>query len=337
MNRAFRRLAAALLVAWGAVSGAWAGDISEDLLAAAIQRYEAGEYQSAIGSINAALRGRLPGSLIPKAYYYRGLANRKAGRPGEAINDLTRAMGQPGLMDAERSDAKENLQVAYQEAGLSPRETVVVARETNAAPPARTPLPALRGTMDGKTDTTPITTGAVASQPATSKVAAVAAWSTSTTSAPAGRSEPAAAPASPTPRSSAWTNHQVALAPLPTVPVPVEKRKAPATDNATVKRAALPSVPVASPFATVVSATPELPGNEVRLLVGDASSRGEAIQLAVRLTSQRGAVLGPRRPQIAASADAASYRLRLGPFTDTREAMALCQSLRESGYACVTE
>jgi cell division septation protein DedD len=92
---------------------------------------------------------------------------------------------------------------------------------------------------------------------------------------------------------------------------------------------------------TQVSATPAPPPAPaaISLLVGEAHSRNEAFALVVRLTSQRGAELGPRRPQIAETqfADTSIYRLRLGPFTDQSQAMALCRSLRDSGYECVSE
>jgi tetratricopeptide (TPR) repeat protein len=312
-------------------------DVSEELLAMAIQRYEAGEYQSAIGSINAALRDRLPGSLTAKAYYYRGLANRKTGKPADAIHDLTRSIAQLGLTDAERSDAKENLQIAYQEAGLSPGERVVVARGAAAEPPApkSSPPPALRGTTDWKAEPAPLTTGTIASQPPVSKVAAAATWSTSTVAAPAPATT-AAPSSSAIQRSSAWTSQQVALAPLPVVPTRVGKRKTAKAEPPPVKHTPLRNISAATPFATQVLPA-VMPIGEVRLLVGEAHSRGEAFALAVRLTSQRGATLGPSRPQITASADAATYRLRLGPFADASSAFALCKSLRESGYACVAE
>jgi hypothetical protein len=82
------------------------------------------------------------------------------------------------------------------------------------------------------------------------------------------------------------------------------------------------------------------PPPEIRLLVGAAHSRSEAFALIVRLTSQRGATLGPRRPQIADTTPPGSaplYRLRLGPFADAGHAQSLCRSLNDSGYPCAIE
>lgn len=105
-------------------------------------------------------------------------------------------------------------------------------------------------------------------------------------------------------------------------------------------------VPPVSPPATApmmpapVTAAPAT-APEIRLLVGAAHSRSEAFALIVRLTSQRGAALGPRRPQIADTTPPGTstplYRLRLGPFADAGHAQSLCQSLNDSGYPCAVE
>lgn len=327
------------LLGWYATATA---DIADDILARAIDRYRAGDVEPAIGGINAALRGRLSGDQLAKAYYYRGLAHRKAGQPGQAITDLTRALDYPGLTDAERSDARENLGVAYQEAGIAPDEKVVVARTGNDVP--RTASTAAPSPKPGIVPPPTTVTGSVetpaklseAPGPAPAKTTA-AVWQTSTDSTHA---QPGA-------RSASWNSQQVALAPLPPVPKPAKSQKQAAAAVPPTERpvTALPSparTASLAPFVTQVSAAPPavaLPPAEVRLLVGQASSRNEAFALAVRLTSQRGGELGPRRPQIAEMrfADTSVYRLRLGPFSDQAQALALCRSLRDSGYECITE
>lgn len=147
----------------------------------------------------------------------------------------------------------------------------------------------------------------------------------------------------------AWTKQQIALAPLPPVP-PAKKQTGvsagPKPVSLPVARKPEVSAPASSPapslaaFVTEVAAAPAATApTEIRLLVGEPGSRSEAFELAVRLTSQRGAALGPRRPQIAETrfADASFYRVRLGPFSDAGQAMALCRSLSESGYRCNSE
>ncbi len=358
MGRGIRILAAAILWSGAGIFAAGAGDISEDILSRAIDAYKAGEVEPAIGGINAAMRGRLPGSLTAKAHYYRGLAYRISGRPGDAIVDLTRALQYSGLTDAERSDASENLEVAYQEAGIAPNEKVVVAQtgksEPEKASPAKAPekqseswpAVAVTGSVDEK---------APAAAPPAKKVEAAGPWSTATAAAPARRPDPvpvpapAAVKAEPREASPAkWSSQQVALAPLP--PVPAVKKSSPEAKAVAGTPVAKPvraepairlaaATPALAPFATEVTAAPPAPPSEVRLLIGETHSRSEAVALAVRLTSQRGAGLGPRRPQVieARYADASVYRLMLGPFTLPDQAMTLCRSLRDSGYACVWE
>lgn len=205
------------LLGWYATAAA---DIADDILARAIDRYRAGDVEPAIGGINAALRGRLSGDQLAKAYYYRGLAHRKAGQPGQAITDLTRALDYPGLTDAERSDARENLGVAYQEAGIAPDEKVVVARTGNDVPrTASTAAPSLKpGIVPPPTTVTgSVETPAKLSEapgPAPAKTTA-AVWQTATESTPA---QPGA-------RSASWDSQQVALAPLPPVPKPAKSQK----------------------------------------------------------------------------------------------------------------
>jgi hypothetical protein len=108
----------------------------------------------------------------------------------------------------------------------------------------------------------------------------------------------------------------------------------------TVASAAPASTPATAPMVPApVTAAPLAPP-EIRLLVGAAHSRSEAFALIVRLTSQRGAALGPRRPQIADTTPPGSaplYRLRLGPFADAGHAQSLCRSLNDSGYPCAVE
>ncbi len=444
MSRAFCSLTAVILLLATGSLVASAADVSEEILAKAISAYKAGEMEPAIGGINAAMRGRLPASLLASAHYYRGLAYRRRSEPGRAITDLTRALEYGGLSEAERSEAKENLQVAYQEAGIAPNEKVVVARASQFAEPPATSVPrtaewptqtiqpasvtVATGSVDVKKDRPSAAAANAAAEPWA--VATAVAPSPPPVTPPKAPPPVVAAPASvqaapaPAPKATAssapkalaaaeqpasWRSQQVALAPLPSIPPAVKpaakksaaaeapapkpearkptaaeapapkpeakkteaaekpaakpevkkataagaagpkpeaKKTAAAEAPAPKQAAAAPQRPVQlaalAPFATEVSAAPTLPAppaGEIRLLVGETHSRSEAFALAVRLTSQRGGTLGPRRPQIAETkfADSAVYRLRLGPFADEGQAMSLCRSLRDSGYACVTE
>ncbi|MFA9550757.1 MAG: hypothetical protein ACERIL_06770, partial [Hyphomicrobium sp.] len=107
----------------------------EKLYNAGIKAYEAGKHADAIKHLGAAIRaGGLQKPQIAKALYYRGLAFRKKGKPGQAISDLTSAYWlNEGLTTAQRSDALTNRNAAYREAGISnapaASESVVVATE----------------------------------------------------------------------------------------------------------------------------------------------------------------------------------------------------------------
>jgi hypothetical protein len=313
-----------------------------------------------------------------KAHYYRGLTHRRLGQPGQAITDLTRALEYGGLTDTERTDAESALQGAYQEAGISPNEKVIVAKpsEEELRPPAKSaaaPAPSPVKVTEPVRVTEPptksaaaapsrvpdfgatIVTGSLQGEMAAAAAGPAQAWHTSTAAAPVPEAKPTPqqkstavvpvlqakplpqakpstpAQSQPNTRSSAWTSQQVALAPLP--PVPVQPKKSAAAEKKQ------PAASVA-PFVTEVAAAPQpVAPAEVRLLVGETRTRNEAIALAVRLTSQRGAQLGPRRPQIAETrlADTQIYHVRLGPFTDPMRATSLCRSLRDSGYDCVAE
>ncbi|CAN1722408.1 SPOR domain-containing protein [Hyphomicrobium sp. 1Nfss2.1] len=295
MSRATRTFASTVFLLALGFSLPAAADIADEILAKAIERYRAGETEPAIGGINAALRGRLSDPQLAKAYYYRGLAHRRAGRPNDAISDLTQALSSGGLSESETTDATESLHAVYRELGTGVRADT--ASVPAAAEPARSWAPS----------DVAISTGAL--------------------------QEPK--PEVPAARPKAWAKQQVSLAPLP----PARKQSDASTTSK--PRTTASSTAALTPFVTEVSIAPaqDLPPSEIRLLVGQAHSRSEAVALAVRLTSQRGFGLGPRRPQIAetAFADSAIYRVRLGPFANLDDALALCRSLRDSGYDCVRE
>jgi len=359
---------AILLAAAGPVPAA-AADVAEEVLAKGIEAYKAGKLEPAIGGINTALRGRLPAAQMARAYYYRGLAYRKQGNPGRAIPDFGLALEYPGLTDAERSDVQESREAAYREAGISEGERVVVAtaRATNAAPPA----PETAG-LSFQTSTI-VTTASVSTQPPAAKPApspspTTSGWSSSANAATV--APPLFNPSKELPRAAAksWTDGEsVVVTPLPAVaptkpsarPVPQSAVAAPqpavaAPPPPLAKPREAPAAKPLPPFVTQVAAiTPMLPvatatppvvpqaaPPPVHIVVGEVRSASEAFALSIRLISQRGAALGPRKPEIMHATMANGeilYRLRLGPYAAVSDALALCQSLRDSGYACITQ
>jgi len=339
-------LAAAILLVAGCGNALADTDISEAVLARAIEAYKAGDIDPAIGGINAALRGRLSTESTAKAYYYRGLAHRKANLPGQAISDLTLALQFSDLTEPDRSNASENLSVAYDEAGIAPNEKVVVVKPSNAGVRQNTPSTvASRGPSATAVATASVAKPEVPQSGSGGSEPAVQAWSTpAPAEAKAGGADSTAA------RSTGWVSQQVTLAPLPPMSMlPTKKPTLPAVaakPKTSTGRQPAASAAAIAPFTTEVSvarneyfANSNAVGGEMRLLVGDSRTRSEAFALAIRLTSQRGSTLGPRRPQVVSGAigDTVSYRLRLGPFADAGQAMSLCQSLRDSGFACVPE
>ncbi len=82
--------------------------------------FESGKYKEASAQLSSALAGGgLPSQQMAKALYYRGVANRKLGKPAQAMSDLTTAIWvSGGLSDSDRAAAIENRQAAYREAGL---------------------------------------------------------------------------------------------------------------------------------------------------------------------------------------------------------------------------
>jgi hypothetical protein len=355
-----------MLAATGPVPAA-AADVAEEVLAKGIEAYQAGKFEPAIGGINAALRGRLPAAQMARAYYYRGLAHRKQGNPGRAISDFSLALDYPGLTDAERSDLQESREATYREAGISEGERVVVAtaRETSTAPPAPE-------TPSFQTSTI-VTTGAVsapqpAATPAPSPPPTASDWRGSTQTATAAGPPTVVPKDQPRPAAARWVDSKpVEAAPLPPV-APTKPASPPVPQSAMVPLGsvvAAPPPPLAKPreapaaeplppFVTQVAAvTPAMPiaaaappvnpqavPPPVHIVVGEVRSASEAFALSIRLISQRGAALGPRKPEIMHATMANGeilYRLRLGPYAAESDALALCQSLRDSGYACITQ
>ena len=111
---------------------------------AGIKAYGAGKNEEALRAFEAAMRNGLPSAQMPRALYYRGLAFRKAGKPGFAVSDLTSALWlKGGLSEAERADAIKVRALAYNEAGISDvppvpqssyAEAPTLPGQSNAAP-----------------------------------------------------------------------------------------------------------------------------------------------------------------------------------------------------------
>jgi tetratricopeptide (TPR) repeat protein len=112
-----------------------------------INAYKEGAIEVAVEALSDALQqGNLSETRTAQALYYRGLAYRELGKPGQAIADLTKAMAvKNALSKADLKVAARNRAGAYREAGLVNTETPVRSGEQSRVrvhvPPGRVPVP----------------------------------------------------------------------------------------------------------------------------------------------------------------------------------------------------
>lgn len=101
-----------------------------------ISAYQDGALEVALETLSDALLQReLPANKTAEALYYRGLAYRELGKPGQAISDLTKAMSfKNGLSKADLKEAGRNRAGAYREAGLAGTETPIDSGEQSRIP-----------------------------------------------------------------------------------------------------------------------------------------------------------------------------------------------------------
>ena len=298
---------------------------------AGIKAYGAGKFPDAQRAFEAAVRGGLPASQMPRLLYYRGLTFRKLGKPGFAISDLTSALWlKGGLSEAERADAIKARALAYNEAGIS--DVPPVPQSSYASPPA----------MPGKGDSSATQTAMAGGDSGTSATISNAPAAPAPESGSSGgiggffsnifgggssSSEPApsAVPASaPTQAASGWG--------AATEVIP----------NASTKRAP----EIAAPFATQVASVDEganvpaqraAPSGKYRLQVASVRTRSEAEALAGLLVGRHSDRLGGRQPEVDESVIGSMgtfYRVRLGPYASAGEPERLCNALQADGFDC---
>jgi hypothetical protein len=116
-------------------------------LEAGINAYQEGAIEVAVETLSdALLQGNLSETKTAQALYYRGLAYRELGKPGQAIADLTKAMAvKNALSKGDLKVATRNRAGALREAGLANTETLVRPGEQSRVrvqvPPGRVPVP----------------------------------------------------------------------------------------------------------------------------------------------------------------------------------------------------
>jgi len=122
---------------------------SQTSLKAGIDAYKEGALEVSVEALSSALAGSLSKKQRAQALYFRGLAYRELGLPGQAILDLTGAISlKRGLTKAHLKNAVRNRVRAYREAGLTPAQLVIDgddavngSRTTVPVPAGRVPVP----------------------------------------------------------------------------------------------------------------------------------------------------------------------------------------------------
>jgi len=121
----------------------------QNALDAGIDAYREGALEVSVESLSNALGGSLPNKQRAEAFYFRGLAYRELGKPGQAILDLTSAISlKNGLSKVRLKDAVRHRDGATREAGISPKVSEIAedvsvngSRTAVPVPPGRVPVP----------------------------------------------------------------------------------------------------------------------------------------------------------------------------------------------------
>jgi tetratricopeptide (TPR) repeat protein len=334
-----------------------AAELAKRTLEAAIKAYESNKADEAIKGLDAALHAGLSGQLTARALYYRGLANRKLGKPGLAISDLTSALWlKDGLVGTDREAALKNRAAAYQEAGISTVPDVpqssnsvvpaIAADPTgwqtamNGTPSAAAPAPAAPTAAPPAAQAPPATTATVPADQPSQSTGGVGGFFNSIGNFFTGGS-------SSTPNANDGAVTTSSITPPAPQPAPAP---APVSDTGgwspTTQAARGPEV--GSAFVTKVSTSGKeapaekvaarAPSGKFRLQVAAVRSRSEADALAAKLLANHGSELGPRQPEISEAVlgnMGTFYRVRVGPYADAKEPLQLCGGLRSSGFDCL--
>lgn len=294
-----------------------------------IKLLQDGKAEPAIQMLTAATNGGgLPPQQMGRALYHRGMAYRKAGKPAQAISDLTSALWlKNGLTETDRADALKQRSEAYREAGL-PDQTdsegkVSGAKATRSATAtsgdqtkAATPAPAastnfLAGLFGGnKTPPAPPAAEptAKAPNPAAKSDTQTSGWSSQTRAART--SEPARA----------------ATVTAPAQPATPEREPVAKSRQRTATTAAVPPPPAAKP------------DGKFRARVALVRSRAEAEAIVARLRVQHAAAIGSAEADVNEASFGnmgTFFQVRVGPFAREADATGMCSKLKGSGLDCV--
>jgi len=324
MRRILTVLTVVMLAAAAAGPVAASDDAAARSLVIGVNAYRQGSLEASIEALSDALRGSLTSREAAKALYYRGLAYRALGKPGQAIADLDAAIAlRNGLTLGQLAHAEDNRAAAYQEAGIMAGETVVPVTGGEAVAPARTAeSPTAREQQSQSFVTTTSIDQAEAGIPAWGAAATV----------PARLDNGPRMSSAREPQSRSFLTTTSITSTEPAI-------------SAWAAATTAPSIPGRAPIALATAVTPadgqgSAAGGGIRVQVARVQTKSEAYALVVRLISQHGAEFDPAMLRIVqgiAENKPPVYLVRLGPFADADQAQKRCSSLRKSGFDCVVQ
>jgi hypothetical protein len=299
---------------------------------AGIAAFEAGKLDVAIQQLSSAIsNGGLIKAQMAKALYCRGVAERKQGRPAQAIADLTSALWLKGaLSESDRGDALQNRSAAYRDAGLPDQAEPEGARYKQAAKSAEPPV----------TSSAPATTAAVPQRaeaepeaaPQKSSGGFFSSWfggGSSSSAAP--KTQAPATPAAPVAAKSWSSSTEITPAAPAIAPAePPIQRSAAATPVAAER--------ARQPVAVAPEPQPKATAGRYSVQIAALRNRTEAQSLAARVQEQHAQDLGARTAVIDETVMGnmgTLYRVRVGPFADANEPRNLCAKLKGDGLDCL--
>jgi tetratricopeptide (TPR) repeat protein len=336
---------------------------------AGIKAYGAGKNEEALRAFEAAMRGGLPSSQMPRMLYYRGLTFRKLGKPGFAVSDLTSALWlKNGLSEAERADAIKARALAYNEAGVGDVPPVPQSSyaEAPALPGQSNTAPAPQTAMAGGAAAPAASNAPAAPTPASSSGGVSGFFSSLFGGGSSSEEKPAEAPSStasisnaPPPGDSSGWGGTTEVSSADAAPPP---QRAPEIASPFVTQVAAAEQPTSSasnaapvaarptktqvaaaeqPSASALDAAPvarSAPSGKFRLQVAAVRSRSEAEALAGLVVGRHSEQLGGRQPEVDETVIGSMgtfYRVRLGPYANAKEPEQLCVALRSDGFDCL--
>ena len=308
----------------------------EKALAAAQKSLSAGKADVAAKQMDSLINGGgLDPRSIARALALRGHANRKLGKPAQAIADLQSALYvKNGLSEAERTSALEARAQAHREAGLpepaAQPGSAAKAEARPAEPRTSTPI---------ATATVPEKAAAPASSGGVGGFFSNLFGGSKTQDPPSKSGAPDAGHVPPSPMSpavSSWSEPAKAKAPAKIVAVDVPK-VIPQPRPTKVIESAKPEPAKASPPPRPAIAPAEPAPTQFVLRLAAKRTSADARTLAERIKREHAADLGSRAYTIDESVFGNMgkfYRAKVGPFADLQGAKALCAAIRARGTDC---